>query len=136
MIQIAALIILFTFMIFTISRFWQFYRIVREYKDKTIAKVVETSVHKKKNKKEKPAVDVVLSHTINNEEGRSEIVVPVDISDQFPLGKEVEICYYVAGNGAVHIASSSSANKKILYGHVAAIVLELLAFILVWYSML
>lgn len=124
------------FMIFSIGRFFQYYRIVNEYKDKTTAKVIRVKSHERTNKKEKKAVDVLMEYTIDGKEGRSEVVVPLQMSDQYPLDKEVAICYKVSGNGAVHIASDTSATKKLMYAYAIAIAVEFAAFAAIWWMML
>lgn len=123
-------------MIFSATRFLQYYRIVSEYKSVTQATVVRVANRVPGKKKEKPAVDVVMSYVIDGKEGTSEVTVPADMAGQYEIGKTFDICYYVAGNGAVHIASYSSANKKIMYGHLAAVLIELATFILLWWYML
>ncbi|MCQ2500451.1 MAG: hypothetical protein MJ117_03765 [Lachnospiraceae bacterium] len=136
MISILTLLIIVWFMIFTASRFLQYYRIVTEYKNTTMAKVLEVSDHPIKNKKQKPAVDVVMQYEIDGNEGKSEIIVPADLGGQYEVGKEFKICYKIDPNGTVHIASWSPANKKIMIGHAAAIAVEFAAFVILWWSML
>ncbi|MDO4490568.1 MAG: hypothetical protein Q4B85_05855 [Lachnospiraceae bacterium] len=136
MISIFALIIIVWFMIYTAARFLQYHRIVHDYKEVTTAKVVGVSPHEKKNKKEKPAVDVVMEYIIQGKEGRSEVTVPADQEDRYAQGKEFQICYKVDPNGTVHIASWSQANKKIMIGYGAAIAVEFAAFVILWWSML
>lgn len=136
MIPMLTLFIIIWFLMFSATRFLQYYRIVKEYKGQTVARVAKVSSHEKKKKKEKPAVDVLLTYMIDGKEGQSEVIVPAEMADKYPVGKELEICYKISPNGAVHIASYSSANKKIMYGHLAAIGVELGAFILIWVSML
>ncbi len=131
MVTILTLIIILWFMIFTASRFLQYYRIVTEYKKRTTASVLEVTDHPRTRKKEKPAKDVVMSYMLDGEEKKSEITVPAELADQYVPGKEFEICCKVDPNGTVHIASWSSANKKLMIGHIIALVVELIAFILV-----
>lgn len=136
MISFLTLFIIVWFMIFTATRFLQYYRIVTEYKGTTTAKVVEVTDHPLKKKKQKPAVDVVMQYEIDGQEGKSEIVVPKEVAGKYQPGAEFPICYKVDPNGTVHIASWSSANKKIMIGHAAAIVIEFAAFVILWWSML
>ncbi len=118
-----------------IARFFQYYRIVNEYKEQTTATVYKVSKHTPANKKEPPAVDVILSYTIDGKEGHSEIIVPVKQADMYRLGAELEICYKVSGNGAVHIASAGTASRKLMYGYIAGIVAVLIAFVVIWINM-
>ena len=136
MFYILAFFSLTLFMIFTAARILQYYRIVSQYKDTTQATVTKVTGHERKKKKERPAVDVKLEYMIGEKEGASEIVVPVDVAEQYAVGKEFTICYKVSPNGAVHIASYSPANKKILIGYVAALIIEIVAFVLIWLSIL
>lgn len=126
-----ALILLLWSLIFMIARFFQYYRIVNEYKETTTATVYKVSKHTPANKKEPPAVDVILAYTIEGKEGHSEIVVPVKNAEMYQLGAEKEICYKVSGNGAVHIASAGPAARKLMYGYVAGIVAVLIAFVVI-----
>lgn len=136
MLSFLTLFIIVWFMIFTAARFFQYFRIVTEYKDVTTAVVEKVTEHVPSGKREKKALDVILTYMIDGEEKRSEITVPGNAADKYTVGKEFEICYRVSDNGTVHIASYSSAKKKIIYGHIAALILELAAFIILWYSML
>lgn len=133
---ILALLFILWAMLFTVARFFQYFKIVKEYTDKTTAKVVQVKRHEPANKKEKPAVDVVMEYHIDGKEGRSEVVVPLAMAEQFPLDKEVSICYKVSGNGAVHIASDTSATKKLMYAYATAIGVEFLAFFIIWWMMI
>ena len=134
--SLLGLVLIIWAMFYTATRFLQYFRIVKEYKDRTTAKVIRVTTHERKSKREKKAVDVILEYVINGKEGRSEVVVPVEYSDQYPLGKEVSICYSVSGNGAVHIASDTTATKKLMYGYAAAIAVEFIAFVVIWWMML
>ncbi|MDO4617724.1 MAG: hypothetical protein Q4B03_09800 [Lachnospiraceae bacterium] len=131
MITILTLFIILWFMIFTASRFLQYYRIVTEYKERTIATVEEITDHPKARKKDKPAKDVLMSYELNGERMKSEITVPADTIDRYTIGKEFEICCKVDPNGTVHIASWSSANKKIMFSHLGALAVEMAAFVIV-----
>lgn len=136
MISILTLLIIVWFMIYSAARFLQYHRIVTEYKERTTAVVVDVSDHPKAKKKEPAAVDVVMQYTIDGKERRSEITVPADTASRYVTGKEYEICYKVSPNGTVHIASWSSATKKIMYGYIAALAVEFGAFVVLWWSML
>lgn len=136
MISLLTLLIIVWFMIYTAARFLQYYRIVTEYKDRTTAVVLEVTDHPRKKKKEPPAVDVVMQYQIDGKEGRSEITVPADTASRYTVGKEYEICYKVSPNGTVHIASWSTANKKIMIGYIVALAVEFGAFVVLWWSML
>lgn len=133
---IIALLFFIWAMLFTAARFLQYFRIVKEYTEKTTAKVVRVSRHEPNNKKEKEAVDVVMEYTIEGKEGQSEVTVPATMKQQYPLGKELPICYKVSENGTVHIASDTTATKKLMYAYAIAIVIEFLAFFIVWWMMI
>lgn len=131
MTTILTLFIIAWFMLFTATRFLQYYRIVSEYKTRTTARVEEISDHPKQRKKEKPAMDVVMSYTLDGKEGKSEITVPAEIARQYTIGKEFEVCCKTDPNGTVHIASWSPANKKIMIGHLIALIIEFAAFVII-----
>jgi len=135
MIFYLALFLLMWSMIFSAARFLQYFRIVKNYKERTVAKVADVTVRTNLRKHEKKAVNVTLEYEINGKTGRSEVPVESKYAGNFALGKEVSIRYYVAENGAVHIASDNDAIKKFMIGHLAAIILELAAFILIWIFM-
>ncbi len=135
MIFYVALILLLWSLIFMIARFFQYFHIVNEYKEQTKAKVIKVTRHLPVNKKERPAVDVILSYVIDGKEGHSEIIVPVKFADRYTLGAELDICYKVSGNGAVHVASAGPASKKLMYGYVGGIAAVLIAFVVIWISM-
>ena len=118
--------------IYTIARFFKYFRIVRDYKDTTEATVLRVQNHVPAGKREPPGVDVLLEYIINGKDGRSEIVIPAERAGDYPVGSTVEICYYVAGNGAVHIASAGDAPKKLMYGYLAAIIAELVIYAVIW----
>lgn len=119
-------------MFFTVSRFIKYYRIVNDYKDQASATVVSTERHVPSRKKEPPAMNVVLEYTVNGKETRSEIIVPEDQAGQYEVGKAKEICYYVADNGAVHIASAGDGPRKLMYGYLAAIIIEIIVYVIIW----
>ena len=136
MVYYLALILIIWAVFFTAARFLKYYRIVKEYKEKTVATVVSAKVHEPTHKREKRAVDVLLSYIIEDKEGMSEITVPSKYAAEFQAGRKLGICYNVSGNGAVHIASDTGATKNILIGHLLALVLELVAFVWIWVTML
>ena len=135
MIYYLALFLLIWSMIFSGIRFLQYFRIVRHYKKHAMAKVVSVKQHLDLRKHEKKAVDVILEYDIDGSVGRSEIVIESKYSGNFALGQEIPIRYYVAENGAVHVASENSAITKFMIAHAGAVVLEIAAFILVWINM-
>ena len=132
MIFYLALFLLVWSMIFSAARFLQYFRIVRHYKSQTTAKVVEVTTRMPVRKHEKKAVNVILEYDLNGETARSEIIIESRYAENFALGKEVPIRYYVASNGAVHIASDNATVKKMMYAHLAAIILEIGAFVAIW----
>ena len=132
MIFYLALFLLMWSMIFSAARFIQYFRIVKNYKERTTATVVNVTRRMAMRKHEKKAVNVTLEYDINGTTGRSEVPVEAKYAETFALGKEVSVRYYVAENGAVHIASDNDSIKKFMIGHLVAIALELAAFILIW----
>lgn len=132
MIFYLALFLLMWSMIFSAARFLQYFRIVKNYKERTMATVVDVKRRMAVRKHEKKAVNVTLEYEINGTKGRSEVPVEARYAENFALGKEVAIRYYVAENGAVHIASDNDSIRKFMIGHIVAIVLEIAAFILIW----
>ncbi len=132
MLYYLTLFLIFWALIYTAARFLRYYRIVREYKNETTATVASVSNHEQVRKNEPPAVDVILEFSIDGEKKRSEIIVPAEKAGEYEVGKAVDICYYVAGNGAVHIASAGDGPKKMMYGYLAAIVIELVIYYVVW----
>lgn len=132
MIFYLALFLLMWSMVFSAARFIQYFRIVKNYKNRTTAKVVDVVRRMQVRKHEKKAVNVTLEYEIDGTVGRSEVPVEAKYAGNFALGKEVPIRYYVAENGAVHIASDNDSIKKFMIAHLVAITLELAAFILIW----
>ena len=132
---LTALLLLVWSMIFSATRFIQYYRIVKHYKNRTTAKVVNVVRRELLRKHEKKAVNVTLEYEINGTTGRSEVPVEAKYAENYALGQEVSIRYYVASNGAVHIASDNDSITKFMIAHLVAIVLEIAAFILVWTHM-
>ena len=135
MIYYLALFLLVWAMIFSAARFLQYFRIVRNYKEKTTATVVNVTKKMDLRKHERKAVNVTLEYEINGSTGRSEVVIESKYAGNFALGKQVPIRYYIATNGAVHIASDNDSVKKFMIAHLAAIVLEIAAFVLIWIYM-
>ena len=119
-------------MIFTLSRFIKYYRIVRDYKDTAEATIISVSAHVPGRRKEPPAVDVTIEYSIGDRNTRSEIVVPQDQAGKYEPGNKVNICYYVADNGAVHVASGGDGPRKLMHGHLAALIVELVAYVIIW----
>ena len=56
--------------------------------------------------------------------------VHVATADQ--VGSRVGIRYYVEENGAVHVATAGDAPRRIMYGYLAAIVLEIVIYAVIW----
>lgn len=126
------LLLVFWALIYTVARFFRYFRIVRDYKENTTAKVISVKRHEPAGKREPPALDVVMEYVIDGKEGRSEVIVPVSRAEEYEVGRMVDICYYVSGNGAVHIASAGDGPKKLMYGYLAAIVIEIVVYIVIW----
>ncbi|MBP3874596.1 MAG: hypothetical protein J6E41_02675 [Lachnospiraceae bacterium] len=126
------LLLVFWALIYTIARFFQYFRIVKNYKEQTTAEIVRVNRHSPSDRREKPALDVVLEYEIDGKRGSSEVIVPADQAADYETGKTVEIRYYVSGNGAVHIASAGDGPRKLMYGYLAAIVIELVVYWLIW----
>ena len=130
------LFLVFWAMLYTIARFFRYFRIVKEYTEQTTATVARTKSHTPGSKREKPAVDVVLEYELDGKTGSSEIVVPVEHAGQYEIGKTVEIVYKVSPNGAVHIASAGDGPRKLMYGYLAAIIIEIIIYVVIWRLML
>lgn len=126
------LILVFWALIYTIARFFQYFRIVKNYKEQTTATIVRVNHHTPAKKREPPALDVVMEYVIDGKTGSSEIIVPADQAERYAVGSVVDIRYYVAGNGAVHIASAGDGPKKLMYGYLAAIIIELVIYVIIW----
>ena len=136
MVFFLTLFLVFWALIYTSARFLKYFRIVKDYKDKTTATVLRVSDHEPVRKKETPAIDVVLGYTIDGKEGSTEVVVPVSQADKYVPGTEMEICYNVLPNGTVNIASAGDGPKRMMYGYLGAIVLELVIYYVIWRLML
>ena len=126
------LVLVFWALIYTAARFLQYYRIVKNYKEETQAVVKQIRDHEPANRKEPPALDVLLSYEIGGEERSSEVVVPREQAAQYQVGSRVGIRYYMEENGTVHIATAGDAPRKIMYAYLAAIVLEIVIYALIW----
>ena len=48
------------------------------------------------------------------------------------MGNKVAIRYYMEENGTVHVATAGDAPKKIMYAYLAAIVLEIVIYAVIW----
>ena len=122
MLYYITLVLAFWALIYTAARFLQYYRIVKNYKEETQATVKQIRDHEPANRKEPPALDVLLSYEIDGEER----------SAQYQVGSRVGIRYYVEENGAVHVATAGDAPRRIMYGYLAAIVLEIVIYAVIW----
>ena len=98
----------------------------------TTAAVEEVRNHEASGPKEPPALDILLSYEIGGEEKSSEIIVPQDQAAKYQVGNKVEIRYYMEENGTVHVATAGDAPKKIMYAYLAAIVLEIVIYAVIW----
>ncbi|MBQ6622528.1 MAG: hypothetical protein IJH75_06800 [Mogibacterium sp.] len=132
MLYYLTLFLVFWAILYTVARFFRYFRIVKDYREETTATVVRTREHVPARKKEPPAVDVVLAYTIDGKDGESEIIVPVEHAGNYTVGKTVDICYHVSGNGTVHIASGGDGPKKMMYGYLAAIIIEIIVYFIIW----
>ena len=132
MLYYITLVLVFWALIYTAARFLQYYRIEKNYKEETQAVVKQIRDHEPANRKEQPALDVLLSYEIAGEERSSEVVVPREQAAQYQVGSKVGIRYYVEENGAVHIATAGDAPRKIMYAYLAAIILEIVIYAAIW----
>ena len=132
MLYYITLVLVFWALIYTAARFLQYYRIVKNYKEETQAVVKQIRDHEPANRKEQPALDVLLSYEIAGEERSSEVVVPREQAAQYQVGSKVGIRYYVEENCAVHIATAGDASRKIMYAYLAAIILEIVIYAAIW----
>ena len=119
-------------LIYTAARFLQYFRIVKNYKEETEATVRQVREHLPANRKEPPALDVLLLYEISGEQRSSEIVVPREQAAQYQVGNRVGIRYYMEENGTVHIASAGDAPRRLMYAYLGAIVLEIVIYAVVW----
>lgn len=132
MLYYITLVLVFWALIYTAARFLQYYRIVKNYKEETQATVMQIRDHTPSDRKEPPALDVLLSYEAGGEERSSEVVVSRDQASQFQVGSKIGIRYYVEENGAVHIATAGDAPRKIMHAYLAAIVLEIVIYAVIW----
>lgn len=132
MLYYLTLFLVFWALIYTAARFLQYFRIVRNYKEETRAVVRQVRDHTPSHPKEPPALDVLLSYEIGGEEKTSEIIVPREQAARYQVGNSVGICYYVEKNGTVHIATSGDAPRKLMYAYLAAIILEIVIYVVIW----
>ena len=73
MLYYITLVLVFWALIYTAARFLQYYRIVKNYKEETQAVVKQIRDHEPENRKEPPALDVLLSYEIAGEERSSSL---------------------------------------------------------------
>lgn len=132
MLYYITLFLVFWALIYTAARFLQYFRIVKNYKEETQATVRQVRDHEPASKKEPPALDVVLVYEIGGEEKTSEVVVPREQAAQYQVGSKVGIRYYVEENGTVHIATAGDAPRKLMYAYLAAFILELVIYAVIW----
>ena len=132
MLYYITLVLAFWALIYTAARFLQYFRIVKNYKEETQAAVKQVREHTPSDRKEPPALDVLLSYEIDGEERSSEVVVPREQAAQYRVGSRIGIRYYVEENGAVHVATAGDAPRRIMYGYLAAIVLEIVIYAVIW----
>lgn len=132
MLYYLTLVLVFWALIYTAARFLQYYRIVKNYKEETQAVVKKIRDHEPASRKEPTALDVLLSYEIGGEERSSEVVVPREYAGQYQVGNRVGIRYYVEENGTVHIATAGDAPRKIMYAYLAAIILEIVIYAVIW----
>ena len=124
--------LVFWAILYTVARFFKYFRIMKDYKDETAATVVSISDHIPGHKKEPPAKDVVIEYEVDGRSKRSEIIVPLDQAGNYEVGTSLKIRYYVSGNGAIHVASAGDGPKKLMYGYLIAIFIELAVYVIIW----
>lgn len=132
MVFFITIFLVFWAILYSVARFFKYFRIVKDYRDETSATVVGISDHVPGSKKEPPAKDVVIEYDLDGQTRRSEIIVPLEQMDKYEMGTELNIRYYQADNGAVHVASAGDGPKKLMYGYLAAIILELVIYVVIW----
>ncbi len=131
-INILLILLVIWSMLFTLSRFIKYFRIVKYYKNTAEATVISVSNHVPGRRKEPPAIDVTIEYGIDGKDTRSEIVIPQEQAGKYEIGNKLDICYYVADNGAVHVASAGDGAKKLMLGHLAALFLEIIVYVVIW----
>lgn len=124
--------LVFWAILYTVARFFKYFRIVKDYKNETSATVISISDHVPGSKREPPAKDVVIEYELDGETRHSEIIVPVEHIGKYEVGTVLDIRYYQSGNGAVHVASAGDGPKKLMYGYLAAIIIELAVYVIIW----
>ena len=132
MLYYITLVLVFWSLIYTAARFLQYFRIIKNYKEETQATVRQIRDHEPAGRKEPPALDVLLSYEIAGEERSSEIVVPREQAAQYQVGSRVGIRYYVEENGTVHVATAGDAPRKLMCAYLAAIILEIVIYAVIW----
>lgn len=132
---IILILLVFWSILFTVARFFKYFRIVKDYKDEAVATVVKVRDHVPGHKKEPPAKDVVIEYEMHGEPRTSEIIIPLDQAGNYEIGTTLNIRYYQASNGAVHVASAGDGPRKLMYGYLAAIILELVIYVVIWMIM-
>lgn len=130
-INITFILLMIWTMFYTFSRFLKYYRIVRDYKDTAEATIVSVSSHTPGRRNEPPAVDVTIEYSIDGRDTRSEIVIPQEQAGNYEPGSKLDICYYVADNGAVHVASAGDGPRKLMRGHLTALAIEVIVYIII-----
>ena len=126
------ILLVFWAVLYTVARFFKYFRIVKDYKDETIATVIKVSDHVPGSKREPPAKDVVIEYEMDGGSRRSEIIVPAERAADYGVDTKLKIRYYQASNGAVHVASAGDGPKKLMYGYLAAIIIELVIYVIIW----
>lgn len=132
MLYYITLFLVFWALLYTAARFLQYFRIVKNYKEETQATVRQIRDHEPAGRKEPPAMDILLTYEIDGEQKSSEVVVPREQAGQYQVGSSVGIRYYVEENGTVHVASASDAPRKLMYAYLAAIILEIVIYAVIW----
>ncbi len=132
MLYYITLFLVFWALIYTAARFLQYFRIVKNYKEETVATVRQIRDHAPDGRREPPAVDVLLAYEAGGEQRSSEVVVPREHAAQYQVGSKVGIRYYMEENGTVHVATAGDGPRKLMYAYLAAFVLELVIYAVIW----
>ena len=120
-------------MIFTAGKFLQYYKIERNYQNKTKARIAQMSPHAHiKGESKEKKTDLILEYEIDGKRGRTEVTMTTAAAQEYSLGDELSIRYYQSPNGAVHLASDNGAVRKFVFGYGFAIIVELIAFVIIW----
>ena len=128
---ILILLVLFWSLIMACSRFLLYLRIVRDYKNEADAKIIRVKERPPQGKRDPGGLDVTVSYEIEGEEKLSEFFVDINQKEKYKEEERVKIRYYVAENGAIHIASAGDGPKKLMYGYLFAIAIIVIVFIAV-----